>query len=219
MWDSATFTMIAIGLLETIYMTFLSTFLAYVIGLPLGVLLVTSEKGGILPMPKLNRVLNVIVNIVRSVPFLILLIALIPFTRFVIGTTIGSTAVVVPLVIAAAPFIARLIESSIKEVDKGVIEAAISMGCSPFQIISKVMIPESVPSLLMGVAIATTTILGYSAMAGIVGGGGLGDIATRFGLYRYQNDIMIVTVVLLVLIVQVTQEIGMKIANKQDKRK
>lgn len=219
MWDSATFTMIAIGLLETIYMTFLSTFLAYVIGLPLGVLLVTSEKGGILPMPKLNKVLNVIVNIVRSIPFLILLIALIPFTRFVIGTTIGSTAVVVPLVIAAAPFIARLIESSIKEVDKGVIEAAISMGCSPFQIISKVMIPESVPSLLMGVAIATTTILGYSAMAGIVGGGGLGDIATRFGLYRYQNDIMIVTVVLLVLVVQVTQEIGMKIANKQDKRK
>ncbi len=219
MWDSATFTMIAMGLLETIYMTFLSTFLAYVIGLPLGVLLVTSEKGGILPMPKLNKVLNVIVNIVRSIPFLILLIALIPFTRFVIGTTIGSTAVVVPLVIAAAPFIARLIESSIKEVDKGVIEAAISMGCSPFQIISKVMIPESVPSLLMGVAIATTTILGYSAMAGIVGGGGLGDIATRFGLYRYQNDIMIVTVVLLVLVVQVTQEIGMKIANKQDKRK
>lgn len=219
MWDSATFTMIAIGSLETIYMTFLSTFLAYIIGLPLGVLMVTSEKGGILPMPKLNKVLNVIVNIVRSIPFLILLIALIPFTRFVVGTTIGSTAVVVPLVIAAAPFIARLIESSIKEVDKGVIEAAISMGCSPFQIISKVMIPESIPSLLMGAAIATTTILGYSAMAGIVGGGGLGDIATRFGLYRYQNDIMIVTVVLLVLIVQVTQEIGMKIATKQDKRK
>jgi D-methionine transport system permease protein len=210
--------MIAMGLLETIYMTFLSTFLAYIIGLPLGVLLVTSEHNGIMPMPGLNKVLNVIVNIVRSIPFLILLIALIPFTRFVIGTTIGSTAAVVPLVIAAAPFIARLIESSIKEVDKGVIEAAISMGCSPFQIISKVMIPESIPSLLMGAAIATTTILGYSAMAGIVGGGGLGDIAIRFGLYRYQNDIMIVTVALLVLVVQVTQEIGMKIAKKQDKR-
>lgn len=219
MWDSSTITMILIGLLETIYMTFLSTFLAYVIGLPLGVLLVTSENNGILPMPKLNQVLNIVVNIVRSVPFLILLIAVIPFTRFVIGTTIGSTATVVPLVIAAAPFIARVVESSIKEVDKGVIEAAVSMGCSPFQIIYKVMIPEAVPSLIIGAAIATTTILGYSAMAGIVGGGGLGDIAIRFGLYRYQNDIMIVTVILLVLVVQVAQEIGMKIAKKQDKRK
>ena len=219
MWDSSTINMILIGLLETIYMTFLSTLLAYVIGLPLGVLLVTSENSGILPMPKLNQILNAIVNIVRSVPFLILLIAVIPFTRFVIGTTIGSTATVVPLVIAAAPFIARIVESSIKEVDNGVIEAAISMGSSPFQIICKVMIPEAVPSLIIGGAIATTTILGYSAMAGIVGGGGLGDIAIRFGLYRYQNDIMIVTVILLVLVVQVAQEIGMKIAKKQDKRK
>lgn len=219
MWDSTMFAMISMGLLETIYMTFFSTLLAYVIGLPLGVLLVTSEENGILPMPVTNKVLNFIVNIVRSVPFLILLIAVIPFTRFVIGTTIGSTATVVPLVIAAAPFIARLVESSIKEVDKGVIEAAISMGSSPFQIICKVMIPEAVPSLIIGAAIATTTILGYSAMAGIVGGGGLGDIAIRFGYYRYQNDVMIVTVVLLVLVVQVSQEIGMKIAKKQDKRK
>jgi D-methionine transport system permease protein len=211
--------MILMGLFETLYMTVLSTVLAYLLGLPLGVLLVTSEKNGILPMPKLNKVLNLIVNIVRSVPFLILMIAVIPFTRFIIGTTIGSTATAVPLVIGAAPFIARLVESSIKEVDKGVIEAAVSMGCSPLQIICKVMIPEAVPSLIMGAAIVTTTILGYSAMAGAVGGGGLGDLAIRYGYYRYQNDIMIVTVVLLVVLVQVVQEIGMKIAKKQDKRK
>ena len=184
----------------------------------MGVLLVTGESNGIYPLPRVNKVLNVIVNLVRSIPFLILLIAVIPFTRFVIGTTIGSTATVVPLVIAAAPFIARLVEASIKEVDKGVIEAAISMGCSPFQIVYKVMIPEAVPSLIVGAAIATTTILGYSAMAGIVGGGGLGDIAIRYGYYRYQNDIMLVTVALLVIVVQVMQEIGMKIAKKQDKK-
>ncbi len=219
MWDSQTFAMIFMGLLETLYMTLLSTILAYVLGLPMGVLLVTSEENGILPMPKLNKVLNLVVNLVRSVPFLILLIAIIPFTRFVIGTTIGSTATVVPLVIGAAPFVARLVESSIKEVDKGVIEAAVSMGCSPFQIIRKVMIPEAVPSLIMGAAIATTTILGYSAMAGICGGGGLGDLAIRFGYYRYQNDIMVITVVLLVVLVQVIQEIGTNIAKKQDKRK
>ncbi|MDF2987005.1 MAG: ABC-type metal ion transport system, permease component [Eubacterium sp.] len=219
MWDSQTFAMLLMGLLETLYMTLLSTIFAYVLGLPMGVLLVTSEQTGILPMPKLNKVLNIIVNIVRSVPFLILLIAITPFTRLVTGTTIGSTATVVPLVIGAAPFIARLVESSIKEIDKGVIEAAVSMGCSPSQIIMKVMIPEAVPSLMMGAAIATTTILGYSAMAGICGGGGLGDLAIRYGYYRYQNDIMIATVVLLVVVVQIIQEVGMKIAKKQDKRK
>lgn len=219
MWDSQTFAMLLMGLLETLYMTLLSTIFAYVLGLPMGVLLVTSEQNGILPMPRLNKVLNIIVNIVRSVPFLILLIAVTPFTRLVTGTTIGSTATVVPLVIGAAPFIARLVESSIKEIDKGVIEAAVSMGCSPSQIIMKVMIPEAVPSLMMGAAIATTTILGYSAMAGICGGGGLGDLAIRYGYYRYQNDIMIATVVLLVVVVQIIQEVGMKIAKKQDKRK
>ena len=219
MWDSSTITMILKGLLETIYMTFLSTFVAYIIGLPLGVLLVTSQSNGISPSPKLNKALNLIVNVVRSVPFLILLVAVIPFTRFVIGTTIGSTATVVPLVIASAPFIARLVESSIQEVEKGVIEAAVSMGCSPLQIITKVMIPEAVPSLIMGAAIATTTILSYSAMAGFVGGGGLGDIAIRYGYYRYENGIMIVTVAILVIIVQVAQEIGTKFAKKKDKRK
>jgi D-methionine transport system permease protein len=219
MWDSSVWMMIAKGLLETVYMTLFSTFAAYIIGLPLGVLLVVSESNGILPLPKLNKVLNVIVNLLRSIPFLILLIAVIPFTRLLIGTTIGSTATVVPLVIAAAPFIARLVESSVKEVDKGVIEAAVSMGCSPFQIIWKVMLPESVPSLILGAAIATTTILGYSAMAGIVGGGGLGDIAIRYGYYRYQNDIMFVTVALLVIVVQVAQEVGTGISKKRDRRK
>lgn len=219
MWDSSTVEMIVRSLFETLYMTVLSTTLAYALGLPLGVLLVISEKNGILPLPKLNMMLNLVVNVVRSIPFLILLIAVIPFTRFVIGTTIGSTATVIPLIIGAAPFIARLVESSIKEVDKGVIEAAISMGCSPFQIICKVMIPEAVPSLIVGAAIATTTILGYSAMAGIVGGGGLGDTAIRYGYYRYQKDIMGVTVALLVIVVQVLQEVGMKVARRQDKRK
>lgn len=219
MWDSNTITMIIQGLFETLYMTILSTFAAYLLGLPLGVLLVTSQSNGILPLPKLNKVLNVIINIVRSVPFLILLVAVIPLTRFVIGTTIGSTATVVPLVIASAPFIARLVESSILEVDKGVIEAAVSMGASPLQIIYKVMIPESIPSLIMGAAIATTTILSYSAMAGFVGGGGLGDIAIRYGYYRYENAIMIVTVILLVIVVQIAQEVGTKFAEKQDKRK
>ncbi len=219
MWDSSTWIMISKGLLETVYMTLVSTFAAYVIGLHLGVLLVTSPNNGILPMPKLNKVLNIIVNLLRSIPFLILLIAVMPVTRALIGTTIGSTATVVPLVIAAAPFIARLVESSLQEVDKGVIEAAVSMGCSPFEIICKVMLPESIPSLITGAAIATTTILGYSAMAGIVGGGGLGDIAIRYGYYRYQNDIMFITVALLVIVVQVAQEAGTGIARMRDKRK
>jgi len=206
------------GLLETLYMTIVSTLLAYVIGLPLGVVMVVTDKDGIYPLVTLNKILGVIINLVRSIPFLILLIAVLPFTRFVVGTTIGSTATIVPLVIGAAPFIARLVEASIKEVDKGVIEAAQSMGATPFQIIYKVMIPEAKPSLIVGSAIAITTILSYSAMAGIVGGGGLGDIAIRYGYYRYQNDIMLVTVAILVLIVQAFQEIGMKLAKINDKR-
>ncbi|HEY5537108.1 MAG TPA: methionine ABC transporter permease [Acetobacterium sp.] len=219
MWDSSMTTLIIQGTFETLYMTIASTFLAYVIGLPMGVLLVTSDSEGIVPMNLTNKVLNVVVNITRSIPFLILLIAVIPFTRLITGTSIGSTATIVPLVIAASPFIARLVESSIKEVDKGIIEASLSMGASPFQIVTKVMIPEAKPSLIIGAAIATTTILGYSAMAGIVGGGGLGDIAIRFGYYRYETGVMVVTVVLLVLVVQIFQEVGMKIAQKQDRRK
>ena len=219
MWDSSMTALIVQGTFETLYMTLASTLLAYLIGLPMGVLLVTSDSEGIVPMRLLNQVLNIVVNITRSIPFLILLIAVIPLTRLITGTTIGSTATIVPLVIAAAPFIARLVESSIKEVDYGIIEASLSMGASPMQMVTKVMIPEAKPSLIIGAAIATTTILGYSAMAGIVGGGGLGDIAIRFGYYRYETGMMVITVVLLVLIVQLFQEVGMKIAQKQDRRK
>lgn len=219
MWDPTMTPLIIQGIFETLYMTLASTLMAYVLGLPMGILLVISEEGGIKPFKALNLVLNVIVNITRSIPFLILLIAVIPLTRLITGTSIGSTATIVPLVIAAAPFIARLVESSLKEVDHGIIEASLSMGASPMQIVTKVLIPEAKPSLLMGAAIAITTILGYSAMAGIVGGGGLGDIAIRFGYYRYETGVMIVTVILLVLIVQFFQEVGMRIAQKSDKRK
>lgn len=219
MWDEATLSMLLQGIGETLYMVLLSTFFAYVIGLPLGILLVTSAKGGIRPCEWLYKTLDVIVNITRSIPFLILLVAILPFTRLVTGTTLGSTATIVPLTLSAAPFIARLVESSIKEVDVGVIEAAQSMGASSMQIIWKVMLPEAKPSLIVGAAIAVTTILGYSAMAGFVGGGGLGTIAINYGYYRYQNDIMLVTVVLLVVIVQVLQGIGMKAAKLCDRRK
>lgn len=212
------FELIFNGALDTLYMTFLSTALAYLFGLPIGIALVVTDKNGITPVYVLNKTLGVIINLTRSVPFLILLIAVIPFTRFVVGKAIGTNATVVPLVIAAAPFIARLVESSLKEVDRGVIEAAQSIGASPMQIIYKVMLPEAKPSLIVGGAIAITTILSYSAMAGIVGGGGLGDIAIRYGYYRYQKGIMFVTVALLVIIVQVFQEVGMKIAKISDKR-
>jgi D-methionine transport system permease protein len=202
----------------TLYMTLLSTLLAYAAGLPLGVLLVVTGRDGISPRTGLNKVVGVIINLIRSVPFLILLILVIPITRAVVGTSIGSTATIVPLFIAAAPFVARLVESSLQEVDKGIIEAAWSMGSSPFQIIWKVLLPEAKSSLLLGAAIAVTTILGYSAMAGIVGGGGLGDIAIRYGYYRYDKEIMIVTVVLLVIIVQILQELGERYSKRTDKR-
>jgi D-methionine transport system permease protein len=219
MFESAVVKMIGNGILETLYMTLTSTFIAYVIGLPLGVALVVTDKDGIHPVRWLNSVLNVVVNILRSIPFLILMIFVTPLTRAIIGTTLGPTATIVPLVIGSAPFIARLVESSIKEIDKGVIEAAQSMGARPTQIIWKVLLPEARPSILVGAAIAVTTILSYSAMAGIIGGRGLGDIAIRYGYYRYDNGIMFVTVALLVIIVQVLQEVGMMIARKNDKRK
>ena len=219
MWDSTMINMIWWGLLQTLYMTLASTLISYVLGIPMGVILVACDKDGVKPLPIVHKILDIIVNITRSIPFLILLIAVIPITRFITGTTIGSNATIVPLVMAAAPFIARMVESSLREVDKGLIEASLSMGASPFQVICKVLLPEAKPSLIVGAAISTTTILGYSAMAGIVGGGGLGDIAIRYGYYRYENGVMIVTVVLLVLVVQVFQEIGMKIAEKRDKRK
>ena len=212
------FYLIGQGLLDTLYMTLVSTALSYVLGLPLGILLVVTDKDGIFPMRIVNGILGVIINILRSVPFLILLVAVIPFTRAVVGTSIGSTATIVPLVIAAAPFIARRVESSIKEVDKGVIEAAQSMGASTVQIIWRVMLPETRPSLIVGSAIAVTTILSYSAMSGFVGGGGLGDIAIKYGYYRYQNDVMLITVLVLVVLVQIFQEVGMRLAKIGDKR-
>lgn len=216
--NATTVEMIQIGILETLYMTLGSTLVAYLIGLPVGVVLVITDKNGFYPINWLNGILNVVVNVLRSIPFLILLFAISPFTRFVVGTSIGSTATLVPLVVSAAPFVARVVEQSIKEVDAGVVEAAQSMGASPMTIICKVLLPEAKPSLWVGSAIAVTTILGYSAMAGVVGGGGLGDIATRFGWIRYQKDIMLITVALLVIIVQILQGIGMYIAKIGDKR-
>jgi D-methionine transport system permease protein len=206
------------GIKETLYMTLWSTALAYALGLPLGVILVATDRGGLRPMRGLNAALGIIINIARSIPFLILLIAVIPLTRAIVGRMVGSTATIVPLTLSAAPFIARLVESSLKEVDAGVVQAARSMGASPMQIICKVLLPEARPSLLLGAAIAITTILGYSAMAGIVGGGGLGDIAIRYGYYRYQRDTMLITVALLVLIVQAFQEVGARAAKRIDRR-
>ena len=189
------------GFIETIYMTVISTVLAYIIGLPLGLVLVVTDKDGIHPIPWLNSLLGMIINFFRSIPFLILLIALMPFTKMVVGTIIGAKAAIVGLWIAAAPFIARMVESSLKEVEIGVVEAAQSMGASPFQIMTKVLLPEAKPSLLVGAAISITTILGYSAMAGIVGAGGLGAIAINYGYYRKQSDIMYVMVILMAIIV------------------
>ena len=206
------------GFIENIYMTVISTALAYIIGLPLGLVLVVTDKDGIHPIPWLNSLLGMIINFFRSIPFLILLIALMPFTKMVVGTVIGSKAAIVGLWIAAAPFIARMVESSLKEVEIGVVEAAQSMGASPFQIMTKVLLPEAKPSLLVGAAISITTILGYSAMAGIVGAGGLGAIAINYGYYRKQSDIMYVMVILMAIIVLVFQELGMRISKHTDRR-
>lgn len=219
MWTPEVTQMIMKGIGETLYMTLLSTAFGYLFGLPMGVLLAVSDKDGLSPNAMLYKVLDFIANIVRSIPFLILLILLIPFTRALVGKSTGSTATIVPLVAAAIPFIARMVESSIKEVDAGVIEAAKSMGASNMRIIVKVLLVEARTSLVTGVTIAIGTILGYSAMAGTVGGGGLGDIAVRYGYYRWQTGIMIVTVVLLIVLVQIFQSVGMLIASKLDKRK
>ena len=203
----------------TFYATVLSALLAMVIGLPLGVLLVVGEKDGILPLPRwLMAVINTVINLLRSVPFLILMIAAIPLSRLIMGTSIGTLASIVPLVVASFPFVARLVETSLREVDGGVIEAAQSMGATPFQIISRVMVPESLPSLVANVTIALTTILGYSAMAGIIGGGGLGQIAINYGYYKYKYLIMVVATVLLVILVQVFQSVGTWLSVRCDKR-
>ncbi|MBR1633599.1 MAG: ABC transporter permease [Lachnospiraceae bacterium] len=219
MWSDAVIRMIGEGIIESLYMTAFSTLFGYVLGMPWGIALVVSGKEGIHPSALLYRILDVLANIMRSIPFLILLILLLPFTRLIVGTTIGSTATIVPLTISAAPMIARMVESSLAEVDRGVVEAAESMGAGVLFVIRHVLLVEARISLIAGATISFATVLGYSAMAGVVGGGGLGDIAIRYGYYRYQTDIMIVTVALLVLLVQIFQWLGNHLALTLDRRK
>ena len=207
----------AIG--ETLYMTFLPTIIAFAIGLPLGVLLVTGAEGGIHPLPKpLMAAVNAVINLLRSVPFLILLVVVLPLSRFLVGTTVGSKAIIAPLAIAAFPFIARLVETSVREVDQGVIEAAQAMGASPWQIVCKVLIPEAKPALISNFVVALITIFGYGAMAGIIGGGGLGAIAINYGYYRRRALVMYFSVALLIVLVQIFQSVGNAITKKSDKR-
>ncbi len=219
MFTEAEISMIAFGCWETVYITLISTFVGYIFGLPMGIVLAVTDKDGLKPNRGVYAVLDFIANIVRSVPFIILLLLLIPFTRLVVGQSYGSAATIVPLVIAAIPFIGRMVESSLKEVDAGVIEAAKSMGASNLRIVRDVLLTESRISLLVGATIATGTIFGYSAMAGVVGGGGLGSICIRYGLYRYENHIMFVTVILLIIIFQLFQTAGMGLASRLDRRK
>lgn len=204
---------------ETLYAPFLAAVFAYVIGLPLGVLLVTGEEKGIAPLPKwVMSILNTFINLLRSVPFLILMVVVFPLSRLIIGTSIGTTATIVPLTVAAAPYVARLVEASLREVDHGVIEAAQSMGCSTWQIVTKVMLPECKPSLINGATNASITILGYGAMAGNIGGGGLGAISLLRGHGRGQTLVLYVAVIILVILVQIIQSIGTALTIKTDKR-
>lgn len=203
---------------NTLTMTFVSSFLAYIIGIPLGILLVVWARDGIRPMPRAQEALGMIINLIRSLPFLILLIAIQSFTRTLVGTTVGTRAIIVPLTLASAPYIARIVESSLKEVDTGIIEAAKAMGASTWQIIWKVLLPEARPSLLINAAIAVTTILGYSAMAGFVGAGGLGAVAINYGYYRNQNAVMWTAIIFLVVVVQIIQSVGMWLVKKTDRR-
>lgn len=206
------------GIWETIYMTLISTFFAYVLGLPMGLILCVTDKEGIYPLPIVNKILGVIVNIFRSIPFILLMIAVLPAAKLVVGTSMGNRAMIFTLIVAAAPYVARMVESSVKEVDKGIIEAAHSMGTPSFKIIYKVLIPEAKPSLITGGIISMVTILGYSAMAGTIGGTGLGQIAISYGYQRFKNDVIWVCVILTIIIVQIIQEIGNIVARKTDKR-
>ncbi len=219
MFDSNVIQMLLVGIKDTLYMTIGSTVIGYVIGMPLGILLNLTGDKGLKPNKVVYRILDVICNIIRSIPFLILLILLIPFTRFIVGQSYGSTATIVPLVVCACAYIGRVVESSLNEVDQGVIEAAKSIGASNTQIIFKVILVEARTSLITGFTITTGLLLGYSAMSGTVGGGGLGDIAVRYGYYRWQADIMIVTVILLIVIFQIIQYVGTKVATGMDHRK
>ncbi len=218
MLDKVIIDMLIEGTVATLYMTLVSTLFGYIFGLPMGIVLAVTDREGIKPNGIIYKILDFIVNLMRSIPFLILLILVMPVTKALVGKTYGSTATIVPLTIAAAPFIGRMVESSLKEVDKGVIEAAQSMGAGTFTIIRKVLLAEARTSLLVGVTIAVGTIFGYSAMAGVIGGGGLGDIAIRYGYYRYESDIMFVTIVILVVLVQILQGLGMMLSKKLDRR-
>lgn len=217
--NSALVQLLAEGLRDTLFMVLASTFLGYVLGLPAGIALAVTDKDGISPHPVFYRTADLVVNILRSIPFLILLILLIPFTKFVVGQSYGVKGTIVPLTVSAAPFIARLVEGSLKEVDHGVIEAAQSMGAKKSTIITKVLLGEARTSLLVGITIALGTILGYSAMAGVVGGGGLGDIAIRYGYYRWETSTMLITVAVLVLLMQILQWIGNLMSRKIDRRR
>ncbi|MDE7430994.1 MAG: ABC transporter permease [Lachnospiraceae bacterium] len=218
MWDETMITMLLEGIRDTFYMTLASTFFGYVIGLPMGIALTLTDKGGIAPNRVVYRILDIVINITRSVPFLILLILVMPLTKLIVGKSYGSTATIVPLTLAAAPLIGRMVESSLKEVSQGVIEAAVSMGAKTGTIVFKVLIGEARTSLLVGITIVLGTVLGYSAMAGVVGGGGLGDIAIRYGYYRYETGVMLVTLIFIVAIVQLMQGIGTLAAKKLDHR-
>ena len=206
------------GTAETIYMVGVSTLFTLILGLPMGVLLVTTDREGLSPSPIFNQILGSIVNISRSLPFIILMVIVIPFTRWMVGTSIGTTAAIVPLSLAAIPFFARVAETGLREVDRGLVEAAQAMGCKNSQIIFKVLLPEALPSLILGTALTIISLIGYSAMAGAIGGGGLGDLAIRYGYQRYETDIMSATVVLLVVIVQGIQLIGNRLAQKLARR-
>jgi len=210
--------LLAEALLETTYMVAVSTFVAALLGIPLGVILVTTDKGHILENIPLNSVLGAIVNAARSTPFIILMVAIIPITRMIVGTSIGTNAAVVPLSIAAIPFVGRIVESALKEVDHGVIEAAQAMGASPWEIIKKVLLPEALPSIVLGLTITIISLIGYSAMAGAIGGGGLGDLAIRYGYQRFRADIMLATVVILIAQVQLVQSGGDYLARRLNKK-
>lgn len=206
------------GLWDTSYMVTLSVLVSHLLGIPLGVILVTTEKGHILECPIVNKFLAVLVNATRSIPFIILLVAIMPLTKLLVGKTIGPTAATVPLVVGATPFVARMVETALKEVEWGIVEAALAMGATPWQIIHKVLLPEAMPSIILGAAITTITLISFSAMAGVVGGGGLGDLAVRYGYYRYETELMIPIVILLIILVQVIQMIGDYFSAKLNKK-
>lgn len=211
------FNMILTSTLETLYMVFFSTIFSLLIGFPIGILLVITKEGGILERPKLNKILEVLINTLRSFPFIILMILVFPLSRIIVGTTIGSTAAIVPLSISAAPFVARMIEGALNEVDKGLIEASSSMGASNLTIIFKVMIPETMPHIIHGLTVTVISLIGFSAMAGTIGAGGLGDLAIRFGYQRFKTDIMVYSVIVIIIVVQIIQSIGNYLVNRSKK--